>query len=105
MPKFSEIPQFTRHAGYMVDVSWDYPPTWYVHHVVDYKLDVSPDFQRGHVWTETQKIRFCFSSRKKRSMWAGAAPPAAGWTSAPGTSGFAPKPSPTMSGLRTRPVT
>jgi hypothetical protein len=58
MPKFRDIPQFTRNATYAVDVSWQYLPTFYVNHVTEYGLNVSPDFQRGYVWTLSQKVRF-----------------------------------------------
>jgi hypothetical protein len=58
MPKFSDIPQFTRDAGYGVDIGWDYLPTYYANAVLDYHLNVSPDFQRGYVWTPEQKVRY-----------------------------------------------
>lgn len=58
MARFLDIPQFTQCANYAVDVSLDYLPHHYAHYVIDYGLDVSPDFQRGNVWTDLQKIRF-----------------------------------------------
>lgn len=58
MALFRDIPTFTRNAGYMVNVGLDYLPDQYIRFVVQYGLDVAPDFQRGHVWTQDQKIRF-----------------------------------------------
>lgn len=58
MPRFQDIPQFTRHSTYKVDIGLDYLPIQYLHFVQNYGLDVSPDFQRGNVWTVEQKIRF-----------------------------------------------
>jgi hypothetical protein len=58
MPRFQDIPQFTRYANYAVDVSWDYLPIHYVRYVQHYGMNVSPDFQRGYVWTLEQKVRY-----------------------------------------------
>jgi len=58
MPRFQDIPRFTRSAGYMVNVGFAYLVKYYAQCVVDYNLDVSPDFQRAHVWTSAQKVRF-----------------------------------------------
>jgi hypothetical protein len=64
MPKFSSIPQFTRSASYHVNYSWRYLENW----LADQKdievnkgmatLNLDPDFQRGHVWTEEQQRRY-----------------------------------------------
>lgn len=56
--RFADIPQFTRSAGYMVNVGLDYLILHYTRYVTNYGLDVSPDFQRGYVWRPEQKIRF-----------------------------------------------
>ena len=58
MALFRDIPQFTRSASYMVHVGLDYLASHYAHYVLHYGLDVSPDFQRGNVWTQQQKVRF-----------------------------------------------
>lgn len=58
MPRFQDIKQFTRTPGYMFHVSLRYLPAHYAHVVGDYGLNVSPDFQRDNVWTESQKIAF-----------------------------------------------
>jgi len=56
--RFADIPQFTRSAPYMVNVSLDYLSAHFTRYVVEYGLDVNPDFQRGYVWTPEQKTRF-----------------------------------------------
>lgn len=55
---FRDIPQFTRGSRYSVHIGWEYLATNYYHHVVDYGLDVNPSFQRAHVWTLDQKVRY-----------------------------------------------
>jgi hypothetical protein len=59
--RFEEIPQFTRWANYQVNVSWDYLEK----HIEslsaegsNFVLDLDPDFQRAHVWTEEQQRRY-----------------------------------------------
>jgi len=56
--RFQDIPQFTKSAPYMVNVSLDYLSAHFTRYVVEYGLDVNPDFQRGYVWTLDQKTRF-----------------------------------------------
>ncbi len=58
MARFQDIPQFTRSPGYMVHIGLDYLMLHYTRYVVEYGLDVSPDFQRGYIWKPEQKIRF-----------------------------------------------
>jgi hypothetical protein len=58
MPRFEDIPQFTRNAGYAVDVSWHYLPDHYNDAILHCQLDINPEFQRGYVWTEAQKVRY-----------------------------------------------
>lgn len=56
--RFLDIPQFTRSAGYCVNIGLDHLARHYYRYVDHYGLDVSPDFQRGYVWTPEQKVRF-----------------------------------------------
>jgi len=57
--RYRDIPQMTPSAGlYAVDVGWNYLAKYYYSQVMDYGLDVNPNFQRGNVWTEAQKTRF-----------------------------------------------
>jgi hypothetical protein len=62
---FKDIPQYTRDGNYRINVSWDYlEETLLGYQERDKKsskmasLDLDPDFQRGHVWTESQQIAF-----------------------------------------------
>jgi len=56
MPLFRDIRQFTQ-AHYSVHVSWDYLETWLKDHE-DMNVQLDPEFQRGHVWTEEQQIAY-----------------------------------------------
>jgi len=56
MMRYRDIPQYTRSAAYGVDVDWHYLEK----HLDGYAqypngLDLDPDFQRAHVWTEEQQ--------------------------------------------------
>ena len=60
MPRYRDIPQFTRDSNYHVDISWDYMFNgWLADMVNSANLNIDPDFQRGHVWSENQQIRYC----------------------------------------------
>lgn len=56
--RFADIPQFTRSGSYAVDFPIHYLVKWINEEVQEQGLDLSPIFQRGHVWTECQQIRF-----------------------------------------------
>lgn len=56
--KFEHIPQFTRCAGYAVDIPWSHLLTSLKTYIEDYKLDIDPDFQRAHVWDDTKRTRY-----------------------------------------------
>jgi hypothetical protein len=61
MPSFRDIPQFPR-AHYEVDVAWRYLEE----HLANWAetrdgaggMDLSPDYQRAHVWTREQQIAY-----------------------------------------------
>jgi len=57
---FQDIPQFTRHASYRVDVPWHMLEDQMARSAegVEGGLQTDPDFQRAHVWTESQQIRY-----------------------------------------------
>lgn len=60
--RFQDIPQFTRDGHYQVNVSWDYLEKHLEHYNENHKLDLDPDFQRGHVWDESKQrayVEFC----------------------------------------------
>lgn len=54
--KFSDIPQFTRDGSYQCDLNINRVPIWIKEMEEDMNLQLNPDFQRGHVWTEEQQI-------------------------------------------------
>jgi hypothetical protein len=55
---FKDIPRFTRDANYRINVGLDYIEDWINRERSELKLDLDPDFQRSHVWTEKQQERF-----------------------------------------------
>lgn len=56
--KFRDIPQFISDGSYQVNMSWEYMIEWLDKQVSKEGLQLNPDFQRGHVWTEKQQIKF-----------------------------------------------
>ena len=58
--RYNEIPSFTEDSGYEVAAPLSLLRSMIDNWVNDpyYKLDLLPDFQRGHVWTEAQQINF-----------------------------------------------
>lgn len=56
--KFSDIPQLTKKPAYHVNISLDYLEEWIEDHTKELSLQLSPDFQRGHVWTTSQQIAY-----------------------------------------------
>jgi hypothetical protein len=56
--KYSDIPPYTRWASYCVDIPLDYLEVHLDRYVNKYGANLDPDFQRPHVWTEEQQIRF-----------------------------------------------
>jgi len=55
--KFTDIPKYTKVGNYEVNMGWDFIPekleSWKER---DLALDLNPDFQRGHVWTDEQRV-------------------------------------------------
>ena len=51
IPKFPQI-------GYRITVSWDMLDMTLGRFIDDHRLNMNPDFQRGHVWTEKQQIEY-----------------------------------------------
>jgi hypothetical protein len=58
MKKFSEIPQFTQTAAYSHNVDWRSLEHNIEDYISTYGLQMNPDFQRGHVWTEAQQVAY-----------------------------------------------
>lgn len=53
--KFKDIKRLTTWGSYEVDISWEYLEWQLEKYETRYGLDLDPDFQRGHVWTEAQQ--------------------------------------------------
>lgn len=57
MPRFQDIPKFP-HCNYRVDVAWAYLEEHISRDLGDLALDLNPDFQRAHVWTQGQQVAY-----------------------------------------------
>lgn len=55
--KFSDIEKYP-FIGYSVHVSWEDIESAIERYKKNYDLQLCPDFQRGHVWTEAQQIAY-----------------------------------------------
>jgi len=61
--KYKDIPRFIKPPRYIVDVGWDFIEKQlesYDDRSIEgfVGLNLDPDFQRGHVWTEQKQIEF-----------------------------------------------
>lgn len=56
--KFTDIKPVTQWGADFYDVSWTGLRNQLAEYNKDYGLDLDPDFQRGHVWTESHQIAF-----------------------------------------------
>lgn len=56
--KFKDIPQFTNVGSYQVNMPLQYTVGWIKDQIEELGLQLNPDFQRGHVWSEEQQIAF-----------------------------------------------
>lgn len=61
--RFADVPRLIQNSGYEVDSSWVYLENTFAHWTPEgITIDFDPDFQRGHVWTNAQRvgyIEFC----------------------------------------------
>ncbi|MGV2885919.1 DUF262 domain-containing protein [Paenibacillus taichungensis] len=55
--KFKDIPKFTSVNGYQINV-FLHQLKRNIDEYLESGLEMNPDFQRGHVWTEEQQIRY-----------------------------------------------
>ena len=55
---FRDIPQYTREPPYQSDIPLTMLSKVVRDYTTDQGLDIDPDFQRGHVWTEGQQKAF-----------------------------------------------
>ena len=56
--KFKDIPKFTRDGYWQADFDFIYLMKFIDEHIENYGLQLNPKFQRGHVWTEEQQIKW-----------------------------------------------
>ena len=56
--KFKDIPQFITKGNWECNFSLPYLIQQFNNWITDDKLQLDPDFQRGHVWSELQSIAF-----------------------------------------------
>lgn len=56
--KFQDPPKITGIGRYTIDVPFSAVPETIEKYLESYGLQMNPDFQRGHVWTDYQKSRF-----------------------------------------------
>lgn len=55
---FREIPQFTKSGSYQVNMSLEFLVDQIDVWIREEGLQLNPDFQRGHVWTEEQQSKY-----------------------------------------------
>lgn len=56
--KFRDIPKFTRPGSYQVNMPLKYFVAWVKENQAENNLQLNPDFQRGHIWSEKQQIAY-----------------------------------------------
>ena len=56
--KFADIPQLTEDGFYQIDVPLDFVARTIERYTEEHQFNMTPDFQRAHVWTREQKIAF-----------------------------------------------
>ena len=54
--RFADISKFTRDGNYQVDMDIRRVPEWIENEQKEMGLQLNPNFQRGHVWTEEQQV-------------------------------------------------
>ena len=55
--RWDQIPKYP-HIHYCVTAGWQYLDDSIQRYVDEYGLNLDPDFQRAHVWTESQQVSF-----------------------------------------------
>ena len=58
MPKFIDIEHYMTDGHYQVSIPMHDVPHYIRRYEENFGLQVNPDFQRGHVWTEDKQIAF-----------------------------------------------
>jgi len=54
--RFRDIPQFTQDGAWQANFPFDYLVKHIEEEIREHGLQLNPNFQRGHVWTEKQQI-------------------------------------------------
>lgn len=57
MASFKDIKRFTPMPNYRVTMGWDYMEKW-IEEQQKWGMDMNPEFQRAHVWSEEQQRRY-----------------------------------------------
>ena len=61
MPKkysYNDIPSYTSHASYHINIEWIGIERTIENYIKDYNLNLDPEFQRAHVWTEEKQVKY-----------------------------------------------
>lgn len=56
--RVDDIEPLTRSPNYKVNVSLTFLPKWLEEQESEHGLNLNPDFQRAHVWTQAQQVKF-----------------------------------------------
>jgi uncharacterized protein with ParB-like and HNH nuclease domain len=55
---FKDIIKYTKKGSYEIHLDWDSISDYIERKTTNLKLDINPDFQRGHVWTFDQCVAY-----------------------------------------------
>lgn len=55
--RYDDLPKMTRNPGYRINLTWFDLEGW-IARQAKRDLDLNPDFQRAHVWSELQQVRY-----------------------------------------------
>lgn len=71
--KYDDIPQFIWGGNYAVDLPWRFLEGWLESQNETGQLDLDPDFQRGHVWTNDKRVAYVEyimrGGQSSKSIW------------------------------------
>jgi len=54
--EWSDISRFSAWGRYTCDVTWNDLEYQIQRYIEEYNLNLDPDFQRGHVWSEEKRL-------------------------------------------------
>lgn len=58
VPYFRDIQKFTKTSSYHIDLDWQAVEGWLKKQEREIGLDLNPEFQRDHVWSVEQQVRY-----------------------------------------------